>query len=142
MRAVFLALAFMVFAWPAFSAVELVMFNSTTCEWCEVWEEEVGVVYGKTAVGQNFPVHRVDIFDDRPANLKHLRGIRFTPTFVLLKDGVEAGRITGYPGESFFWGLLEKMVEELDTPVGACNNKKLVTANATPTLANKENVKC
>ncbi|MBT3306744.1 MAG: hypothetical protein HN377_09705, partial [Alphaproteobacteria bacterium] len=109
MRTAFLALVFLVLAQPAFSASELIMFNSTTCEWCEVWEEEVGVVYGKTTLGDKLPVHRVDIFDDRPANLKHLRGIRFTPTFVLLQDGVEAGRITGYPGESFFWGLLEEM---------------------------------
>jgi len=26
-------------------AAELVMFDSPVCEWCEVWEEEVGIVY-------------------------------------------------------------------------------------------------
>ena len=33
-----------------------------------------------------------------------------TPTFVLMEDGAEAGRIEGYPGEDFFWGLLGQMI--------------------------------
>ena len=36
--------------------------------------------------------------------------IRFTPTFVLVDDGREIGRIEGYPGEDFFWGLLERLL--------------------------------
>jgi hypothetical protein len=35
----------------------------------------------------------------------------FTPTFVLLADGVEAGRIEGYPGEDFFWPLLSGLID-------------------------------
>jgi hypothetical protein len=27
-------------------------------------------------------------------------------------EGQEAGRIEGYPGEDFFWGLLGRMLEE------------------------------
>lgn len=38
----------------------------------------------------------------------------YTPTFILLEDGQEVGRIEGYPGEGFFWGLLGKMLEKLD----------------------------
>jgi hypothetical protein len=36
--------------------------------------------------------------------------VRFTPTFVLVQDGRELGRIEGYPGEDFFWGLLERLM--------------------------------
>ena len=32
---------------PAMTA-ELVMFESEACEWCEVWDEEIGVAYDKT----------------------------------------------------------------------------------------------
>ena len=35
------------------------------------------------------------------------------PTFVLVEDGRELGRIEGYPGEDFFWGLLGKLLEKL-----------------------------
>jgi thioredoxin-related protein len=135
MRAVFLALAFLVVATPAFSESKMIMFNSPICEWCEIWEEEVGVVYGKTDIGQKLPVRRVDISDDRPSDLQHLKGIRFTPTFVVLENGREIGRILGYPGESFFWGLLEKLAKKLGKSVAACDTQKLVTANATPAVA-------
>ena len=29
-----------------------------------------------------------------------------------IHDGKEVGRILGYPGESFFWGYLEEIVEK------------------------------
>jgi hypothetical protein len=38
--------------------------------------------------------------------------VNFTPTFVLLVDGVERNRIEGYPGEDFFWGLLGRMLDQ------------------------------
>jgi hypothetical protein len=37
--------------------------------------------------------------------------VRFTPTFVLVDEGREIGRIEGYPGEDFFWGLLERLLQ-------------------------------
>lgn len=39
--------------------------------------------------------------------------MRYTPTFVLIDGGREVGRIEGYPGEAFFWGLLEKLARDL-----------------------------
>ena len=34
--------------------------------------------------------------------------------FVLVDAGREIGRIRGYPGETFFWGLLASLIERLD----------------------------
>jgi hypothetical protein len=34
--------------------------------------------------------------------------------FVLVDNGREYGRIRGYPGETFFYGLLANMIERLD----------------------------
>lgn len=94
-------------------AAELVMFESDSCEWCELWHEEVGVIYAKTAEAGIAPLRRVSIEDPVPGDLEHVRGIRYTPTFVLMEDGVEVGRILGYPGEEFFWGLLGMELEKL-----------------------------
>ena len=44
------------------------------------------------------------------------RPVRYSPTFVLADDGREVGRIEGYPGEDFFWGLLENLVLKLPSP--------------------------
>lgn len=88
------------------TGAELVMFESDSCEWCEAWHAEVGVIYAKTAEARIAPLRRVGIEDPLPADLSQIRGVHYTPTFVLMQDGGEVGRILGYPGEDFFWGLL------------------------------------
>ncbi len=95
------------------AAAELVMFEQDMCEWCEVWHEEVGEVYAKTDESRTAPLRRIDIFETRPTDLKEVRRIQFTPTFVLMDEGREVGRILGYPGESFFWELLGQMLKKL-----------------------------
>lgn len=132
MRSIYLTLAFLIFATPAFSASELIMFNSPYCEWCEVWEEEVGVVYDKTREARIAPVRRVDIDDERPDGLKWIKRVVYTPTFVLIDGGKEIGRITGYPGEGFFWGLLGEMVEKLPIPLRSCDKNKQIASNSAP----------
>jgi thioredoxin-related protein len=95
-------------------AAELVMFESDICEWCDAWHAEIGPIYPKTSEGKRAPLRIVDIHDPRPSDLDHIEGVRFTPTFVLIDDdGQEVGRINGYPGEDFFWGLLSELIAKL-----------------------------
>jgi len=102
------------------AAAELVMFDSPFCEWCERWQEDIGVVYGKTPAGEFAPLRRLDINASRPAELKSIRGVVYTPTFVLVDSGREVGRIVGYPGESHFWELLDEMIGEMRAARNAC----------------------
>ena len=127
MRYILFFLAFLI-ALPA-GAAELVMFESPYCEWCERWDEEVGIVYAKTGEARAAPLRRVDIDDDRPADLKGLRSIIYTPTFVLMDKGREVGRITGYPGEDFVWGLLQQLLAGVEAGTAGC----LQVAAAAPT---------
>jgi len=94
-------------------AAELVIFESTACEWCETWNEEIGVVYDKTSEAKIVPLRRVDMDDELPADLKNIDGLMYTPTFVVLDDGREVGRIVGYPGEDFFWQLLNEIIKKI-----------------------------
>jgi thioredoxin-related protein len=55
----------------------------------------------------------VNIHDPLPKDLSFLVKGGYTPTFVLVDKGKEIGRIRGYPGESFFWGLLSVIIEKL-----------------------------
>lgn len=110
----FLAVLLAVLLAPfAANAAELVMAEQAGCEWCEAWDEEVGAVYHKTDAGRIAPLRRVNIHDPLPRDLDFIRGLAFTPTFVLVHEGKEVGRILGYPGEAFFWGLLEELIREL-----------------------------
>lgn len=95
---------------------ELVMFELGTCIYCAVWNDAVGKTYADTLPGKRAPLRRVDLTDPRADDLKHIAGVRMTPTFVLLDDGREVGRIQGYANEDLFWtqlrGLLIRMRDE------------------------------
>lgn len=94
-------------------SAELIMLEQDHCNWCEQWHEQIGPIYPKTETGKRAPLRQVDIHEPMPADIAHLKSSRFTPTFVLVDNGVEIDRIRGYPGEDFFWGLLEEMIKKL-----------------------------
>ena len=96
------------------AAGQLVMFEQEFCPWCEAWEQEIGPIYPKTAEGRLLPLRRLDIGDPVPAEIRLSEPVRFTPTFVVLDDGVEVGRVTGYTGEFQFWGLLGQIAGRLE----------------------------
>ena len=106
------AVAFAVLAQPA-CAAELLMFRRAGCPYCATWDRAVGPVYPKSDLGRRIPLRMVDLDRDPPPAEKLDRAVRFTPTFVLVEDGREVGRIEGYPGEDFFWGLLERLARTL-----------------------------
>ena len=94
------------------AAAELVLFETEGCEWCEQWHENIGVIYAKTPEGKFAPLRRVEIANEPPADLKHLRAAAFTPTFVVVEQGQEVGRIIGHPGDNFFWPLLTQILKK------------------------------
>ncbi len=94
---------------------ELVMMEEDGCSWCERWREEVGVVYNRTPEGQVAPLRIIDVHEPLPNDLQFLNPAYFTPTFILVSDGREIGRIQGYPGEDFFWALLGQLLTKLPT---------------------------
>ncbi len=112
MRAFFALCALAIWV-PAAAAAELVMLEADGCSWCAKWNEEVGVVYHKTPEGRRAPLRRVDIHGPLPADLRFLTKGSYTPTFILVDDGREFGRIRGYPGEEYFWALLGEMLKRL-----------------------------
>ena len=90
-------------------AAELVMFEDPSCSWCRRWHVEIGAAYPLTAEGQAAPLRRFHIRDQALAGILLQRPIIVTPTFVLAEEGCEIGRIVGYPGEDFFYGLLANL---------------------------------
>lgn len=94
--------------------VKLMMIEEDGCHWCERWTAELGHIYPKTAEGRTAPLVRHDIDDRLAEGVTLERSLHYTPTFVLLVDGAEQGRIEGYPGEDFFWALLKMMLTDAD----------------------------
>lgn len=98
-------------ATAAFADTRLVMAEEPGCIWCARWHDEIGPIYPKTPEGAAAPLRRVNILEPIPDDILFVRRVNFTPTFILLVDGVEKSRIEGYPEEDFFWGLLGQMLE-------------------------------
>ena len=94
-------------------AAELIMFRRAGCPYCFAWDRAVGPAYPKSELGRQAPLRMVDLDRDEQPEVKLQRPVRYAPTFVLVEEGREIGRIEGYPGEEFFWGLLENLVRRL-----------------------------
>ena len=95
------------------NAAELLMYRTAGCPWCAKWDEAIGPIYPKTEVGRRVPLRVVHSDKESGPDVALLRPVRYSPTFVLVDNGREVGRIEGYPGEDFFWGLLENLVLKL-----------------------------
>ena len=95
------------------------MVRQDGCFYCQKWEREVADVYPKTAEGKAAPLERIELRGEWPEDLLISPTPVFTPTFILMKDGDEVSRIEGYPGEDFFWGLLDMALKEAGVDVSS-----------------------
>jgi thioredoxin-related protein len=114
-----LLLLFAATAWlsvPA-AAAELLMVRQAGCPWCRWWDRDVGPVYDKTDLGKRAPLRMIDIGQQRELPWLKARVV-YTPTFVLVEQDREIGRIEGYPGEDFFWARLDQLLRQLPPPTG------------------------
>ena len=98
---------------PAVAADQLVMFEQAGCPYCAAWNRDVGGIYAKTDEAHVLPLRRVDIHAERPADLRTVGEIHFTPTFVVMHCGRETARLVGYSGQDNFWGLLDHDIADL-----------------------------
>jgi len=94
----------------------LLMAESTGCHWCAEWNEEIAHIYPKTNEGRVAPLQRFDLRNETP-DVEFSKRVLFTPTFILVDDGKELGRIEGYSGAHFFWPLLAMMFKEAGIPL-------------------------
>ena len=107
------AAALVVIAAPKSDAAELLYVFESGCPYCRLWDREIAPIYPRTAEAKRAPLQRVDRRDPGLATRKLASPVRYTPTFVLIENGTELGRIEGYPGEDFFWGRLAALLERL-----------------------------
>lgn len=107
-----LALLLIALALPVRADMVLLMAEEHGCMWCARWNDDIAPIYPKTAEGRAAPLQRIDIHTPLPPQIRLQRALHYTPSFVLLQDNVEVGRIEGYPGEDFFWGLLGMLLRQ------------------------------
>lgn len=101
-------------AHAAVAEVRLMMVEQAGCAYCARWHAEVGPEYPITEEGRAAPLMLQDLRADLPQGVSLSAPPVFTPTFILLKDGVETARLEGYPSEDFFWPLLAQMLKTVE----------------------------
>ncbi|MHB0950970.1 MAG: transcriptional regulator [Allorhizobium sp.] len=94
-------------------AAELVMLEQPGCPWCKRFNEEIAPAWPKTQEGRAAPLRRVDITEQWPSDLEGVQRERFTPSFILMHEGKEIGRLRGYAGDQFFWPMIGELIAKL-----------------------------
>jgi thioredoxin-related protein len=89
------------------AAAALIMVDDPACGYCVRWNKEVGRGYARTAEGRAAPLQRVR---RNSRALADFAPVIYTPTFILVRGGREVGRITGYPGQLYFWEELSNLM--------------------------------
>lgn len=103
----------------ASDAVRLVMVEAPGCRFCAQWHAEIGPAYPDSPEGRFAPLVRVG--RDAP-ELKALKRVTFTPTFIVMRGNSEAGRLAGYPGKDYFWDELREVL----APAGFANEPSAI----------------
>ncbi len=93
------------------------MFESASCTWCQRWHDEIGEIYPKTSDARCAPLRRVDLGDPRPIDLAEIKGVIYTPTFVLIDDGREIARWLAIPAKIFSGQFLPITLQNSQTAV-------------------------
>lgn len=97
----------------AHASVKLIMVEQDGCRYCIEWDREIAPKYPTSREGRFAPLQRMQRGDARLAAFKP---VIYTPTFLVVHNGAEVGRVTGYAGKLFFW-------EELDEQLGKAGFK-------------------
>jgi hypothetical protein len=97
------------------SPVVLLLVEDRGCPYCARWDREVGPAYARSPEGRFAPLVRR--FRGSP-DVGFLDAVVFSPTFVVLKEGKEVGRIVGYAGPDFFWSELSEVLSKAGFPPG------------------------
>ena len=92
---------------------QLVMVEEHGCVYCAKFNREIGSFYEKTTEGALAPLRRVDLYKAWPEDLKNVTPGSVTPTFILVHNNEEVGRLYGYQGDEFFWFLLNELISKI-----------------------------
>ncbi|MFT4014632.1 MAG: SoxS protein [Paracoccus sp. (in: a-proteobacteria)] len=118
-RRIFLGALAWALAGPAVAgggALRLMMVRRKGCVYCAEWDREIGPIYARQAEGRAAPLFMVDVDGPYPDGLALDRMPWLTPSFILLRDGIEIARFEGYPGAGKFFPLLRDMLKQAAGP--------------------------
>lgn len=100
------------FTAPAMAEMRLVMIEQAGCAYCKLWNRDVSDAYANSPEGARAPLLRLDLRAPVPDDMRFAARPVFTPTFILIDNGEEIGRIEGYASAQFFWEHLGRLLDQ------------------------------
>lgn len=92
------------------TGLELIAFEAPGCAYCPLVRRDVAPTYANTRAGKAAPLRFVDLNDRAAKSFQLSQPISIVPTLVLVRDGVEIGRISGYVGPANIHRILDPML--------------------------------
>ena len=91
--------------------LRLLVIEQAGCVYCAQFRREIEPAYNASPESVVAPLVYANIRGPWPEGVALSPPPFVTPTFVLIDaTGQERGRITGYPGDIFFWSLLQEIL--------------------------------
>ncbi len=85
---------------------EIVVLEAPGCIYCTIFRRDVLPAYQTSPRAAEVPIRFVDLNDEKAGSLGLTQPVDTVPTFVILRNNEELGRIPGYVGpETFFHGI-------------------------------------
>lgn len=92
----------------------LLFVGHERCPICQLFERQVAPGYANTAEGRRAPLVRLTFGEDFPPPYEWVTPAAVMPTFILVADGEEVGRIEGYTSDELFWMQLTRLLQDAD----------------------------
>lgn len=91
---------------PKSSHLQLVVMEAPGCTYCGIFRRDVLPAYEASERAKDVPIRFLDVNDVSSTTMDLEAPVDIVPTFVILKDNKEIGRIPGYVGpETFFHSI-------------------------------------
>ena len=89
----------------------MLMITDKNCLYCKIWEKQIGKIYPKTDIAKKFPLQRIEVKNFINYKKYDLKKTNITPTFILIKNTKEEGRIEGYTNPEMFWWQVDEIMD-------------------------------
>lgn len=89
---------------------EMVVLEVPGCIYCNVFRQRLLPTYKASKQSKQLPIRFVDVNDPAVAEIGLKQPIGIVPTFVILENNQEIGRIPGYMGRRDFFRAIDYIV--------------------------------
>ena len=95
------------------SNLQLVVMEAPGCIYCDLFRRDVLPAYQKSPRAKSLPVRFVDVNNLETTNLNVSAPVEIVPTFVVMRDDQEIGRIPGYVGPETFFQSINHLISSI-----------------------------